>query len=463
MKKNIPLGVSRLMAVILIAIVSFGLTFFRLESDGPDLVINRSINKPVKPDIYLPKQQKIADISPLMAQSRIGKELKLIAIGGKLMAGYRDGGLYRQSQLTAFPNLLAQQMGIQNFKSPLFDPVEGNGTGYLILDSTEQLLSWQKITNNIGTLSNKPYRLKKFKGGIPDNLSFPELNLNIKSFENESFPTPAYPQRYEFISYYYRILSESEEGQKSLNDILKNIDADIALYHEGYDLYLGLAQFPRNISIEAGGLFSSFNPNIAYRNVKQLIQKGTKVVLFTVPQVVNFPFLHIHSSGELLRKVKTIYARSHNNHSIPNQLDERALFLPTNNVRSLVLGSSKIGLSRNQPLMDEDVITPEEIASLKSVTMYNELYVRQLAKLYNLPIVDLEEIYQRILAGQYYTEDGLYINPSFPSGNFFSADGMNPSGVGQAVIANETIKVMNAHYHIDIPLIEIKKWAALLK
>ncbi len=35
---------------------------------------------------------------------------KYIAVGGSLVAGYTNGGLYRDGQLASYPNLIAQQV-----------------------------------------------------------------------------------------------------------------------------------------------------------------------------------------------------------------------------------------------------------------------------------------------------------------------------------------------------------------
>ncbi len=90
---------------------------------------------------------------------------------------------------------------------------------------------------------------------------------------------------------------------------------------------------------------------------------------------------------------------------------------------------------------------------------YNDLFIKKFAKDYNHPLVDFYAVYKKVLAGQYISEDGFKIDPSFPNGNFFSADGLYPSAIGQAVLANEVIKVFNTSYGSQIPLIKIKDYA----
>ncbi|WP_051017730.1 hypothetical protein [Pontibacter sp. BAB1700] len=61
---------------------------------------------------------------------------KYVAVGNSLTAGYQDGGLYREAQLSSFPALMAQQfetVGGGNFIQPLFTEAQANGSGYLRL------------------------------------------------------------------------------------------------------------------------------------------------------------------------------------------------------------------------------------------------------------------------------------------------------------------------------------------
>jgi hypothetical protein len=73
--------------------------------------------------------------TPVLAQVDLGalqkesKPIRYVALGGSLSAGVRDGGINQQSQVTSFPNLLAKQMGIVNFRQPLFEGPYKSGTG----------------------------------------------------------------------------------------------------------------------------------------------------------------------------------------------------------------------------------------------------------------------------------------------------------------------------------------------
>ncbi len=111
------------------------------------------------------------------------------------------------------------------------------------------------------------------------------------------------------------------------------------------------------------------------------------------------------------------------------------------------------------PLTDADVIRKDEV---NRSDFYNNWFIQKAARDYNHPLVDFHAVYKKVLAGQYVSEDGFRIDPSYPNGNFFSSDGLYLSAIGQAVLANEVIKVFNASYGMKIPLINVGKYAAEL-
>jgi lysophospholipase L1-like esterase len=93
---------------------------------------------------------------------------RYVAIGSSLSAGVRDGGVYAAAQQTSFPALLAQQMGINDFKQPL---LPGNGTGRKTVAKDKNGIL--KFTETKG-LSDKSANanLPKIVGEV-DNLAVP--------------------------------------------------------------------------------------------------------------------------------------------------------------------------------------------------------------------------------------------------------------------------------------------------
>ncbi len=414
-----------------------------------DTLFKKVITDPILPSIAttpdLSHLKKIQSSSPL----------NYVAIGGKLSAGYRDGGLYRAGQLTAFPNLIAHQMGLNSFQSPLFETSQGNGTGYWLMTAQKPYPVWKQVINNRAVLQDKPLKLAKFGKDIPDNLAFPEGPSFVAAMPDNFMVI--YPTQRDFLAYYQRILTPEQENRVDLRSIITQKKPDFCTFEIRTDEFLGLAERPINLSTTY--LMSSLNEAVVDQNILLLKNQGTKLVLFTVPPILDLPYFHIFSVNDLLDRNPEVFVRYNNNHINPIKADRTTLLLPTDAIRKTFLGQSDQGRSNANPFADEDIISADEVTDFRAgVRFYNEYYIRRAAKKHNIPLVDLDEVYQKILSNGYISDDGSPVSGTFPGGDFFSSDGRSPSAIGQAVIANETIKVINQHYSTKIPLIDLKRF-----
>ena len=134
------------------------------------------------------------------------------------------------------------------------------------------------------------------------------------------------------------------------------------------------------------------------------------------------------------------------------------LFLPTPTIDALFRNLKK-GDNISVKLDNTDILDPQEFGvSTDVIRKYNDR-IRDLARDKGLAIVDLEKIYGQIHSNTYVSSDGFRIDGS-PKGNFFSADGIYPTAIGQAIIANEVIKAINATYKSSIPIINLRDYSA---
>ncbi|GAB4045150.1 hypothetical protein GCM10028774_66450 [Spirosoma jeollabukense] len=413
-----------------------------------------TVYRPVKPDIVVPPVSVVPDLSFLSKQA--GKTtIKYVAVGGKLSSGFRDGGLYREGQLTAFPNLIAHQMGIDSFQSPLFDPAQGNGTGYSVMTTKSPYPIWKQVENNRAISQEKPLKLVKYANGIPDNLAFPEGPSFVAAMPDNMISV--YPTQRDYLAYYQRILTPNEENRVGLLSIITQKKPDFCTFEIRTDEFMGLAERPINLSTTY--LMSSLDEGVVDQNILLLKNEGTKLVLFTVPPILDLPYFHVFPVNDLLDRNPEVFVRYKNNHINPVKADRTTLLLPTEAIRKTFLGQSDQGLSNANPFADEDVISADEATDFRAgISFYNEYYIRRAAKKHNIPLVDLDKVYQKILSNGYISDDGTPVSGTFPGGDFFSSDGRSPSAIGQAVIANETIKVINQHYATKIPLIDLKRF-----
>ena len=116
---------------------------------------------------------------------------------------------------------------------------------------------------------------------------------------------------------------------------------------------------------------------------------------------------------------------------------------------------NKNGIS--YPMANKWVLTANEKAKVASATNSFNASIRAIAATKNLAVADMNTIMTqlvsglRIETGQVYTAN--YFSGSATEGLvLFSLDGVHPNARGYAVIANEIIKVINHHYHANLPL-----------
>ncbi|NBA86063.1 hypothetical protein GVN16_09840 [Emticicia sp. CRIBPO] len=375
--------------------------------------------------------------------------LRYVAIGSSLSAGVRDAGLYRESQISAFPNLIAKQMGLTDFRQPLFDLSEKNGIGFKKVQKKNGVLIFSKVTE----MTAPEKKLPKVVGRI-DNLSIPFLKVsNISVSENmkgaflPTFERSSYDHMHRFVK------DDQNEGVSYLSLIQQEIDqVDFFTFEIGmhdFVSYYKNGGYGQSISMMHHDREGYFPEN---EIIQHLISKGGKGVLCNVPDVLKFPFFQQYRYDDIKGiNGERVFAQFHWRGYVRN-LNPNDIIIPDDYTNVLFTNVGYIGHSKEQPLLDEYVIGDEEKIDIK---IYNR-WINAIADINKIPIVDLNSLYARIIEGDYVTDDGLLIDPSYPEGNFFSSDGIHPTQIGQAVIANEFIKTTNSYYGTKIPLISIK-------
>jgi len=114
------------------------------------------------------------------------------------------------------------------------------------------------------------------------------------------------------------------------------------------------------------------------------------------------------------------------------------------------------GFHPQNPWPDALILDADEIATATSaVNNFNSVIATAAAALtHNALVVDFNSFFNNVkahglnIAGERYTAD--YI-----SGDIFSLDGVHPSDRGYGIVANEYIKVINAYYGMNIPLVDV--------
>ena len=373
---------------------------------------NRFVNGPttyvseLTPENWLARPVQKPDYGRMLPK---GAAIQMITVGGGTTAGAQNGGLYREGQLTAYPNLVARQLGMVDFTTPAFDQEHENGTGFDVRGKGD-VLSLLRVNNALGTIQEekegRPPVFQPYTGKV-HNFAFPWLSPDntqvnwdtsfigkIDNGNGVSWPMA--------LPYVRRFVPENEFKNGTLYDYIQNNHAyNFFILEDRNEVFLNAIrrQGSRKISMSdlIGDLQSGAdNTRMA---LQKLASKGQKGVIFTVPYY-----------------------------------------------QGLGIGS-----------WPYPTLSADEIGTYDAAVKRTNTVVREWANQYDLAVVDLNALYHQIQQGSYKTPQGLAIRGGL-EGNFFSSDGIYPTVLGQSIIANEVCRAINEKYQAKIPLIDINQY-----
>ncbi|MCP9198629.1 G-D-S-L family lipolytic protein [Gramella sp. GC03-9] len=113
------------------------------------------------------------------------------------------------------------------------------------------------------------------------------------------------------------------------------------------------------------------------------------------------------------------------------------------------------------PLGDEHVLTASEQEIVAQVTTQYNAAIASIAQNYSLGLVDANALLSQIGASGGLNYQGIPITSQFVTGGAFSLDGVHLTPRGNAVIANEIIKVINANYEANLPNVDVGSYGTV--
>lgn len=380
---------------------------------------------------------------------------KYIAVGGSLTAGYTNGGLYREGQLSSFPNLIAQQVGVK-FDQALFSVEQANGTGYWATTPTNTSLQFDKISDKLAIFTTSPLTLTKYSGSIVNNYGV--VGLRVSDVNKAGFGNA---KTQGFNPFFERILPVGKE-EMSYTDFVKESSATFFVASIGEQDLLSYA-------ISGGKVSMTETSSFAF-NIQQLLDalviNKAKGILTNIPNVLDLPYFNFYSFQELAKNVGStdIYITTGNGIIRTATPNDKILMEAISNVGKVNAVNQKKGLSMAYPLTTEEVLDKDEISIITSRLSDFNGVLKLEAEKRGFVLADLNTIYDQIKS-KTYTVNGLKFDNSLFTGGFFSLDGINPTPRGSAVIANEIIKVINENYKNSlktaIPSLDVTKFEAL--
>lgn len=410
------------------------------------------------------KKDKISIINPGTADFS-----RYISVGNSITSGFADGGLYLAGQQVSFPTLLAGQLklaGGGTFTSPLFSADQANGSGYVkltgynpngtpIIDSVKTNLAIRSVTTipGIGAL----ILYTKYSGDL-NNYGVPGIKLS-------DVTNPLYGN---FNGFYERLLP----GNAGTNTT-PYLDFVTAKPFTFFTCWLGnndALGYAKSSGTSAMDVLTDKTTFATLYNtaVNALTKTNAKGVVATIPDVTVLPFFHYITVPALVaaaQKVNplftTLYIQALNASGnyvtrAATNTDFIMLTFNTSQLGTTINGLPYYGLSPENPLLSKEVLDANEAAKVQDyVSSYNAT-IKAVAATKGLAVFDSYALLNSLKTG--ITQDGVSINTNFISGGFFSLDGVHFTPRGNAYVADEIIKVINAQYGANVPALDISSY-----
>ena len=402
-----------------------------------------------------------------------GKPLRYVAIGGSTAAGYRDGGWFNEGIATSYPNLLSIQLGINNFKQPYFDANEYNGYGRRVQSNINYtggpIQKFKEANNNLAVKNSDKFEMKPFTGSL-DNFAIPMMYTHVLYrgvLRNKHNSINSARSSFNRIipegDFYSKIFKESNKF-----DFL-TIDFGLKEYYERYFGLVPEGDESENLIYSTEEIInqlpSKYEPQSTFtpttRFVSPQLAIARKLEEFGVKKAVilNLPnptFTSLNSNLPIEKYNKELYGSKvlYIQNSVYRLENEK--YFKSNSTIDSLLGKNvninlKKGLSFERPLTFWPFGGSQLIDSNDHPL---NVELRLIAKRFGWAVVEVSTLYKDIFEGKYVSWDGVKVSKEL----FYSTDGLFPSALGNAVIANEIIKTTNSFYKTDIQQISIKEY-----
>ena len=408
---------------------------------------------------------------------------KFIAIGTNNTGGYSNDALNFTGQQNNYAAILATQFSMVTevgFKQPL---VSSNSVGINTKDQSALKLGYKTDCKGVTSLS--PVRigasgdLTQFGSvyasqGPFNNLGVPELsaiNLNTAGYGNSANGAGNYNP-------YYSRFASNEATASVLSDALAQNPTFFTFMVGDFDIlnYAKSGGTSGPIPPASGSEGVGFDGSIDAA-ISALTGNGARGAIANIPDVTTYPYFNtipyngLTLDAENAATLNLLYdsygisfVEGSNpfimyDSSAPNGL--RPIAEGELVLLSLPLDSVKChGMGTLNPFRDEFVLTLDEINEIKTkIDQYNSV-ITSIGQTYGLAIADVNSMISQLTSGTVY--NGVSMSATFVSGGAYSLDGLQLNPIGQALLANQFIKAINATYNANIPHASVTKYSGII-
>jgi hypothetical protein len=406
-----------------------------------------------------------------------------ISVGNSLTQGYMDGGLYYYGQTHSYPSIIAQQINLVthiNFQQPL---VTANGSGYIHLvylngqitpiqpgdDSTagpnpcDADPSWANWGTN---LQGNSYNNLGIAGILLTNcvaLNPTQLLANnvltgyqvISALSPDPLGNPfgrylnfgaAFTNPLEYLNFIKASKATFFTCWLGNNDVL------------GYASSGGVVQI---LSTPLGNVAENdITPPAEFAQKYDSVlfafhSMGAQGVCATIPDVVTIPYFTTVPSYVMVNGAKQ-YLWITTAAGVRQATTSDYIILPEYNA---VLAGQ--GVYESNPIPNNMVLDASEVDSVEIATSAYNASIKSIAASFNYPVVDMNAFFSTALKTSV-TIDGISLSRQYIEGGGFGLDGIHPTALGYALIANQFITQINATYGSTIPPVAESNYRGVL-
>jgi lysophospholipase L1-like esterase len=345
-----------------------------------------------------------------------------VAFGDSLTAGMSNGALVETHQRRSYPALLAAQAGVSAFEQPLISE-PGIPTELTLVTLIPPVVAAK------ATKQGAPLRL---------DLARPYNNLGVPLATVSDLLT--------------RVTDNGGYHDLVLRGRGTALAQGLALRPTMVTLWIGsndaLAAVVNGRAIEGETLTPLASFRAAYQSVVDAIkQSGAFAVAANIPDVTTIPFVNTIQPIVVNPATGTpVRVNGQTVALIGSSGPLTAGTLITLGAAPLLLKGDGIPTSlggTGRPLPDDVILGPGELAAIREhVAQYNQA-IAEICQGVGFPVVDVNAFYAEV-SSRGRMVAGITLTGAYLSGGIFGYDGVHPTDLGYAVIANEWIRLIDS-------------------
>lgn len=383
---------------------------------------------------------------------------KFVSVGDSYTQGLQDGGLHNESgqQENSFPAIIAKQMGTP-FVQPL---VSGTGSGYMHLAYRNGKIEVIKAFN-IRITDNDPEAIPydpTYNYWTDTTIKYNNLavgGLNVRNVVSKN-TTQALEYHIYLGSSAPSVLSWNAVNGQPINSFgrflnwgnitnrIEYIDHVKKSNATFFTNWLGVndaMSWAKSGGDAVSGSSEQTNPlefREKYDTILDAFQEmGAKGVCATIHDFTKSP---LFTTVTLEKVKKDIWIKEGADTTIIRKAVPEDLILLS--ASSLIAKGD--GLTQANPLPHQQVLDKDEVIIARNhIQLLNNEIIASAAA-YGYPVVDMYTFMEKLNAGVTY--DGVALTAVYIEGGAYSLDGLHPNSRGNAMVANEFMRVINANF-----------------